>query len=396
MVSSVVQSMELGRQAARQREEDAYTRARRPIENAFSDQKSQLGLDTGRQNMAESAARERRAVAEQDFIDQGRKFARAAQFSETIAGHLERNPEAKPSDIMRQAPPDVLKIVGLDTPEAQQHFAEIYDTNPGQLRVDAQMYGGGKKVKSSEPVESDEGVKGFLQMFEDGSTHFVPGYKSTKSATGSFTIAGKRFDAAGNLITDESDALAELERGKALSRTVGKAEGTNLAEDLPWSQADVNKARDAIGNKAERLTNMSDAIDRAVNMADDLSAGAGAATKAVPGSPAANLAAQLNTIGSIVGLDELQRLRDNSKTGGALGQVTEAEHKLLQSVIASIDQSQSPSILRRQLKEVRDKAKASWDRVQAAYERDLAQFGGGKATAAPKRLKYNAETGALE
>lgn len=392
--NSIVQSLEIGRQAARQREEDAYVKARRPIENAYKDRLSEQTIRSNDQtydlNAAQeqrAAAQEQRAAGEQAYTDQGRVFAAASKFTNKVADMVEANPGMKPSDVLKTAPPEVLKFIHLDTPDAQAHFAEVYDADPKALRTHSEMYGGGRKLKTSEPVETDEGAQGFLQQFEDGSFHFVPGYKSKKSATGGFTIAGKRFDANGNMIVDESDALATLEGAKASNRAYGTASGKNEAEDLPWSQADANKAADVLGNRAARQTNLDDAIDRAIAATNDSSAGFAGASKAVPGTPAANLAAQLNTIGSIIGLDELQRLRDNSKTGGALGQVTEAEHKLLQSVIASVDQGQSPSILRKQLAEVKRKARESWDRVQAAYDRDLAQYGPKGAGAKPAAAK---------
>jgi len=50
----------------------------------------------------------------------------------------------------------------------------------------------------------------------------------------------------------------------------------------------------------------------------------------------------------------LQAMRDSSPTGGALGQVTELELKLLQSSLAALDQGMSPERFREQLMIVRD------------------------------------------
>jgi len=48
----------------------------------------------------------------------------------------------------------------------------------------------------------------------------------------------------------------------------------------------------------------------------------------------------LDTIKANVGFDKLQNMRDNSKTGGALGQVSELENKLLQAVNGALDPAQ--------------------------------------------------------
>lgn len=74
----------------------------------------------------------------------------------------------------------------------------------------------------------------------------------------------------------------------------------------------------------------------------------------VPGTPGANLRATINTIKSNLAFDRLQAMRDASKTGGALGAVSEKELKLLESSIASLDTSQSADQLAENLQKVYD------------------------------------------
>ena len=72
----------------------------------------------------------------------------------------------------------------------------------------------------------------------------------------------------------------------------------------------------------------------------------------IPGTPGANLRATINTIKSNLAFDRLQAMRDASKTGGALGAVSEKELTLLQSSIASLDTSQSAAQLAENLQAV--------------------------------------------
>ncbi|MGI9297100.1 MAG: hypothetical protein ACR2QC_04280 [Gammaproteobacteria bacterium] len=81
--------------------------------------------------------------------------------------------------------------------------------------------------------------------------------------------------------------------------------------------------------------------------------GLGSLAAAVPGSTARDVAAKLDTIRANVGFDRLQALRDASPTGGALGQVSEQENRLLQSTIASLDQAQSQDEFVKALGEVK-------------------------------------------
>lgn len=52
---------------------------------------------------------------------------------------------------------------------------------------------------------------------------------------------------------------------------------------------------------------------------------------------------RLQTIKANIGFDKLQAMRDASPTGGALGQVSEFENRLLQSVYGSLAQAQDPA-----------------------------------------------------
>ncbi len=66
----------------------------------------------------------------------------------------------------------------------------------------------------------------------------------------------------------------------------------------------------------------------------------------IHGSPAHDLSNTLDTIKANVGFDKLNAMRAASPTGGALGNVTEFENRLLQSTIASVRQSQgTPQLL---------------------------------------------------
>lgn len=92
-------------------------------------------------------------------------------------------------------------------------------------------------------------------------------------------------------------------------------------------------------------------------------AGVGSLIAAIPGTPAADLAANLDTLEANLSFERLAEMRANSPTGGALGQITVRELDLLGATIANIRNSQSPEQLRRNL-QVIDGALA---RLEAAY-----------------------------
>lgn len=99
----------------------------------------------------------------------------------------------------------------------------------------------------------------------------------------------------------------------------------------------------------------------------------GSPLSVIPGTPAADLEADLKSIKASMGFEELQEMRNNSPTGGALGQVSDFENKLLAAKWANVENSQSPDQLKRNLNELLVAKRASNDRIKAAYEMDFAK-----------------------
>lgn len=96
----------------------------------------------------------------------------------------------------------------------------------------------------------------------------------------------------------------------------------------------------------------------------------GAVTKPIPGTPAYNLANTLDTIKANIGFDKLREMRESSPTGGALGQVSEFENRLLQSVWGALEQSQSKEQFVENLDRVEKQVQESWKRINEAYAKD--------------------------
>lgn len=96
------------------------------------------------------------------------------------------------------------------------------------------------------------------------------------------------------------------------------------------------------------------AIDEVLPKIGYATAGVGSMLRHVPGSDAANVSAELSSVASNVAFNALQAMRDASKTGGALGQVSERELDLLSAVMGSIRQDQSPDNLRKNLGLIRE------------------------------------------
>lgn len=125
------------------------------------------------------------------------------------------------------------------------------------------------------------------------------------------------------------------------------------------------KEEQKVKSSASNIRDINVAIDRAISQSGGYSAGFWSGIQGtekegyIPGSPAENLRATLSTIKSDAALTRLQKIRDESPTGGALGAITERELDLLQNASAALSQSQSPSQLKDNLiryKQIRNNA----------------------------------------
>ena len=139
-----------------------------------------------------------------------------------------------------------------------------------------------------------------------------------------------------------------------------------------------------------------DTIDLALDSTNWATAGLAGTPDWVPGSPPKRLAGYLNTIRANVAFNELQQMRRNSPTGGALGNVSDADMRLLQSTLATLDQQASPEDLRRALATIKRVTEA----VRDAYAADIrnSAAGGGGADMPPVGARgatlTNSQTGA--
>jgi spore germination cell wall hydrolase CwlJ-like protein len=135
-------------------------------------------------------------------------------------------------------------------------------------------------------------------------------------------------------------------------------------EVIPGSATDRKIAAEnaAAGAKREgeiRTSNIVlEDIDRITRLMDTsilptTGMGAGFVGK-IPGTGSSDINKLLDGIKANIGFDQLNQMRAQSPTGGALGNVTERELAFLQSVRGSLDQSQSPEQFRHTLKRLRE------------------------------------------
>jgi len=130
------------------------------------------------------------------------------------------------------------------------------------------------------------------------------------------------------------------------------------------------KIEAAYQSKVANSDNALQLIDEILPRVNILTAGFLTPAISQRGSPAFNLKKDIDSILAFLGFNELQVMRDNSPTGGALGQVAVRELELLQAAKANIENSQSPKQLRRNLNRLKRILAEDRKRLDTAYNRE--------------------------
>lgn len=99
------------------------------------------------------------------------------------------------------------------------------------------------------------------------------------------------------------------------------------------------------------------------------------------GSARATAEERIKTIKANIGFDRLNQMRQESPTGGALGNITEQELAFLQSVLGSIDLSQKDEAILANLKRLENIYNGILKKAQAYPNADKYGFGKARATA---------------
>lgn len=143
--------------------------------------------------------------------------------------------------------------------------------------------------------------------------------------------------------------LAEAEVRSRLAKLPGTVENERLVKQQQAQQKDLKRWEGAL----DQITKMNKFITKAQSQVTPMSAGiVGQVTDFLGSTSARDLKGTLDSIKANIGFDRLQKMREESPTGGALGQVAVQELNFLQAVEGSLDQFQSPDQLRAALAEI--------------------------------------------
>ena len=157
------------------------------------------------------------------------------------------------------------------------------------------------------------------------------------------------------MLVDPKTGRVVLQRPSKPETPIKVGEGDVLIDPRTGKQVGAGPLKASKDQTANDYA--SDMAAGAISAIDDVlpkisgwtSGGFGSWLAKVPGTPAKDVARQLESAKGSVAFQNLAEMRAASKTGGALGAVSDREMTLLSSTRGSMEQDQSPDNLRRQL-----------------------------------------------
>lgn len=170
------------------------------------------------------------------------------------------------------------------------------------------------------------------------------------------------------------ESISEKDR---ISREAIAASQNEAKQAIQSDKTGLEKQKRAKSAKAQldaietRANIIEDSLEKAIPQIGVLTAGPGVLLSSIPGTDAKNVRRLLDAVKANIGFEELNNLRAQSPTGGALGNVTEQELRFLQSVLGSMEQDQSPTQLRDNLQRILDRFKELRVDKREAFERDF-------------------------
>lgn len=231
---------------------------------------------------------------------------------------------------------------GLDLIAAD--FGKFRDTNAEEaqkLELDYKRAQIGKLNREASESGSQYGKNGAVVKGEDGKYYAV-----RYAADGTERI--NRLEVGGQSVTPDrgtdvvGDTRFDKTTGAPIANVGGAIQRGEFAQGRGKDDADfvskypkVQSSFSAFNRKTDDLIGT---IDRAISKVGPNTTGWGALLASMPQSEARALQGDIQTIKANLAFNELQDMRNNNPTGGALGAVTERELDLLSSTQAAIDQ----------------------------------------------------------
>lgn len=134
------------------------------------------------------------------------------------------------------------------------------------------------------------------------------------------------------------DQLTPLDKAKTSwyrSNVIKNMNQSKISKSTPSSEGNISPYQH------ERMTRNLESVQKIRDRVSSWNTGAGSYLSILPGTEARGFKGMIDTLKANITFGELTAMREASKTGGALGQVSDREGQLLGAALGSLDQAQN-------------------------------------------------------
>ena len=237
-----------------------------------------------------------------------------------------------------------------------------YMASPDQIANSTQTEGGFSTpglttAAMGSPMSATTNMLNLLQQALTGKT--VQVNTGTEKYGQNYKGAMDALSSIAGMFGSERDRKIAAAKAKADSKLETEVVEVNGKKVLINSQTgavikDYGGTTEDSAYQKERAFRTIQSVDELMPQVNNLTVGLGSFLAGIPNTEAASFATQLDTLKSNIAFGELTAMREASKTGGALGQVSDKENKLLESSLAGLSTTQSPEAFKKQLQKVKD------------------------------------------
>lgn len=179
-------------------------------------------------------------------------------------------------------------------------------------------------------------------------------------------------------IEETADPLAQAAGLEVAAEEAARTEALLLREQQMYDEEDYQKLEQArteawsrTSSRESQLEKMQQIIADAKGQARWYTTGFGDYTSWAKGTPGYNLAADLDRLRAVAGIDRLQEMREQAENGASgFGQLTERELARIEDSWANIDQGQTRREFIKSLDDYMTTVEDVWARMEAAYEQE--------------------------
>lgn len=289
----------------------------------------------------------------------------------------------------------ILSAIGMPTEQIEATRQQIL-TDPDSLdelvrMLSGETEGSARAIGAPIPVYDEQGNPRLMQYLSDGTTRIIDGVAPVSAVQGEARLqqGQVRLGIQGRRLTlDEMQArgwdapegyeMWEQENPDGTTRYVmdpipgGPAEREVEEGDLELNASD-RKFLQSFGAVSDHATVVQRGAQRALPYFEGANGGVilqslRTGLQLVPGTPAHSARDALEEIKNNIGIDELQRMRQSSPTGGAMGNVSDRDIALLRGALGRLEVENDPQRMVENIRFIT----TTYDRILEAARRDAA------------------------